>query len=268
MRARIATTILAALTLAALAAATSLAAAKVTTQTASAGGLTATLSYSDDPGITTKDERLAITQHGTRVYDEQLPATGCFKVCSPEGKRPVHVAKLYGDDGEDVVLTLFTGGADCCTLADVFVPSAAVQSYVLDQHNFGEDGFVLKDIGPQGRPEFVSADPAFYCRFSACYASGLPLEIFEFEGERFIDVTRQHRGMIASDGARWLKLYYKNPAQGRGAIAAWAADEDDLGSAYADTVATVLQRQYSDHHLTLSFIKRLGSFLKAHHYDD
>jgi hypothetical protein len=176
------------------------------------------------------------------------------------------VAKLYGDDGEDVVLTLFTGGADCCTLADVFVPSAAVQSYVLDQHNFGEDGFVLKNIGPGGRPEFVSADPAFYCRFSACYASGLPLEIFEFEGERFIDVTRHHRGMIAADGARWLKLYYKNPAQGRGAIAAWAADEDQLGKTYQATVRTVLQLQYADHHLSLGFVQSLEHFLAKHHY--
>ena len=66
MRRTIASTILAALALAALAAATSLAAAKVTTQTASAGGLTATLTYSDGPGITTKDERLAITQTAAR----------------------------------------------------------------------------------------------------------------------------------------------------------------------------------------------------------
>jgi hypothetical protein len=240
------------------------AAAQAARITASARGVTATLSYKGGPGITTKDERLTIAQHGSQVYDQRLPATGCFKVCSPEGKHPVQLANLYGDDGEDVVLTLFTGGADCCTLADVYVPSAAVQSYVLDQHNFGEDGFVLKDIGPHARPEFVSADPAFYCQFSACYESGLPLQILEFSGERFINVTKRYPKLIAPDGAKWLKLYYKNPAQGKGAIAAWAGDEDNLG--YAATVRTVLQLQTADGHLKQSFVAQLEQFLAKHHY--
>lgn len=255
--------ILAVLAVATLAVAAA-AAAKVTTQTASAGGVTATLSYSSGPGILTKIDRLKITQHGSQVYDERVPATGCSKVCGPDGKHLVKVTSLYGDDGEDVVLTLFTSGGDCCTLADVFVPSAAVQSYVLDQHNFGFDGFVLKDIGPRGRPEFVSADPTFFCRFSDCYASGLPLQIFEFESERFVDVTRQHRQLIAADAAKWLKLYYKHPAQGRGAIAAWAGDEDNLGD--AATVRTVLQLQTADGHLTASFVSALERFLAKHHY--
>jgi hypothetical protein len=241
-------------------------AAQAKTATASAGGVTATLTYGNgaENNASTTSQQLLITEHGKHVYEVPVPATGCFKICTPDGKSPLHVASLYGDDGEDVVLTLFTGGADCCTVADVFVPSAAMHSYVLDQHNFGEDGFALKDIGPRGRPEFVSADPAFYCQFSACYASGLPLEIFEFEAERFIDVTRHHRGMIAADGARWLKLYYRNPAQGRGAIAAWAGDEDNLG--YAATVRTVLQLQTADGHLTSSFVTTLEHFLAKHNY--
>lgn len=242
------------------------AAAQAKTASASAGGVTATLTYDIDVAgpATTTGQELVITSPGRTVYREQPPNKGCYKACTPIGKHPVQVASLYGNDGEDVVLTLFTGGADCCTVADVYVPSAAMHSYVLDQHNFGEDGFVLRDIGPGGRPEFVSADPAFYCRFNACYASGLPLQIFGFEGERFVNVTRHNRQLIATNASKWLKIYYKNPAQGRGAIAAWAGDEDNLG--YAATVRTVLQLQTADGHLTSSFVGALEHFLAKHHY--
>jgi hypothetical protein len=233
------------------------------TVTVSAGGLKATLSYGNGERSTTS-QQLLITQHGKPVYEEPVPATGCFKLCTPEGHDPLQVADLYGDDGEDVVLTLFTGGADCCTIDDVYVPSAATQSYVLDQHNFGEAGAKLEPIGPHARSLFVSANNAFYCEFSACYASGLPLQIFEFSGERFVDVTRQHPKLIAEDASKWIKLYYKHPAQGQGLIAAWAADEDNLG--LEATVRTVLQLQTADGHLKASFVTSLQSFLARHHY--
>lgn len=232
--------------------------------TASEGGVAATLSYSGGPGITTKDERLAIRIKGHLVYDLPVPATGCFKVCGPEGKKPVQVAALYGNDGQDIVLTLFTNGADCCTIDDVLVPSAAVGSYVLNQHNFGEAGAVLKDIGPDRRPEFVSADPAFYCRFTACYASALPVQIFEFSGERFVNLTRQHPHLLSADAERWMKLYARNPKHGLGAITAWAADEENLGE--GGSVHTVMQEQIGKGDLTAATVARLESFLKAHHY--
>jgi hypothetical protein len=239
------------------------AAAQAKTASASAGGVTATLTYATDVAgpATTTGQVLVITEHGKTVYQQQPPNTGCYKACTPIGKHPVQLASLYGNDGEDVVLTLWSGGADCCTRADVYVPSAALGSYVLDQHNFGEAGFALRDIGPSGRPLFVSANNAYYCSITICAASALPLQIFEFEAERFVDVTRAYPQLIAKDAGRWLKLYYKHPAQGEGAIAAWAADDYLLGSKYKATVNTVLQLQYADHHLSNSFVKSLDKLL-------
>ncbi len=240
--------------------------AHAATVTASSGDVSATLSYADGPGITTRNERLKITENDNVVYDRAVPATGCFKVCSPEGRDPLAITDLYGDDGDDVVLAAFTGGADCCTLADVFVPSAAMRTYVLDQHNFGEAGFVLRRIGPGGRPLFVSGDQSFYCRFTDCAGSALPLQILEFDEERFKDVTRQYPRLIAGDAAKWLKLYYNDPGQGLGAIAAWAADDDQLGKARQATVRTVLQLQVADGRLKRSFVSQLQTFLATHGY--
>jgi hypothetical protein len=240
------------------------ASAFATSTSASAGGVEATLSYSGGPGITTKNERLTIEQNGKVVYSEPVPAKGCFKACAPEDKNPVHVVDLYGDGTEEVVLDLFSGGADCCTIEQVYVPSAAVNSYVLDQYNFGNAGAVLADIGPKGRPEFVSANGIFYCQFVGCAGSGQPLQIFEFSGEKFVDVTKQHPRLITADASRWLKLYHQQPADGEGLLSAWAADEDNLGRQAA--VSTLLQSQVADGHLTAAFVTILQNFLSKHGY--
>jgi hypothetical protein len=258
-------TIVAALALTLLAGVTADAAGAITKDSATAGGLTATLSYSGS-GFTVKNVRLTLLQHGKVIYDQAVPRTGCFHVCVAGDKNPVHIADLYGDDGEDVVLTMFSGGADCCTIDDVYVPSAAVQSYVVDTHNFGEAGAVLKNIGPRGRPLFVSADPLFYCRFTDCAASGLPLQILEFEGERFVDVTRSYPKLIAADAERWLKLYSREPSDREGLIAAYVADQYQLGGSGRTTADTVLDRREHDGSLTRKFVAQLLAFMKAHHY--
>lgn len=240
------------------------AAAQAHSASASSGGVKATLSYTGGPGITAKHERLTILRGGKTVYDRAVPASGCFKVCAPSTKRPVALASLYGGDGEDVVLNLWNGGADCCTVADVYVPSAAMGSYVLDSHNFGEAGYTLRNIGPHGRPLFVSANSAYYCSVTFCAASALPLQIVEFEAEKFVDVTRSFPKLIARDAARWLKLYDRNPKQGEGALAAWAGDEYLLGPSHRGAVQTFLRRQRAERHLTLAFVKSLDKLLAEH----
>jgi hypothetical protein len=240
------------------------AAAQAHSSTASAGGIRATLSYSGGPGITTKDERLSIVENGRSVYDQAVPRQGCVSVCGPGTKQPVAVTSLYGDDGEDVVLNLFSGGADCCTIADVYVHSAAVGSYVLDQHNFGEAGFKLENIGPAGRPEFVSADKSFYCEFTVCAASALPLQIFEFEDERFVNVTEHYPKLISRDAAHWAAVFNHDPKQGLGAFAAEVADLESLNEGNGLSVALVDQAPKA--HLTRDYLIKLTHFLRVHHY--
>jgi hypothetical protein len=240
------------------------AAAQAHSSTAAAGGLKATLSYSGGPGITTKDERLAIVRGGKAVYNQPVPSAGCLKVCGPGAKQPVAVASLYGNDGEDVVLTLFSGGADCCTVADVYVPSAAVQSYVLDQHNFGEAGFVLRNIGPRNRPEFVSADASFYCVFTDCAGSALPLQIDQFNAERFVNVTKNYSQLISADAARWSAVFNREPMNGLAAFVAEIADLENLDDGNGINAAIVDQAPKA--HITHAVLTRIKRFLAAHHY--
>ncbi len=233
--------------------------ATATTVSARGAGITATLSFrGSGPRVT--DERLSISQHGKVVYDQPVPTTGCSRVCAPL-LHPVAVADLYGDGFQEVILNLWSGGADCCTLADVFVHSSAMNSYVLDQHNFGPAGFVLRNIGPHGRPLFVSADRAYYCEFSSCAASVLPLQILEYSGERFIDVTRSQPRLIRADAARIWKLYITHIHTGQSAFAAWAADEQNLGR--GALVTSTLRREVAGGHLSTGFAAALRRFLSG-----
>ena len=231
--------------------------------TASAGHVTATLSFQHGPGPLTTDERLQITAPGMARYDEPVPAKGCFKVCSPITTEPaVQVADVYGDGEYLVVLNLFTGGADCCGIVQVYAPSAAVGSWVLTERNFGEAGAKLVDEG--GHELFMTGDDAFACAFIDCAQSGLPLQVFSFTGEAFHNVTTSYPALITKDANVWAKAYDADPRQGQGVIAAWAADEDNLGR--EATVATTLQGQVKHHNLTASFVSSLRSFLEKHGY--
>jgi hypothetical protein len=237
-------------------------AAAAKSYSAHAGGVTATLSFTDGPGITTKNERLTITAPGMPTYDQPVPAQGCFKVCSPGNQPVVQVADLYGDGEYAVVLDLWSGGADCCGIEQVYVPSASIHSWVLSTRNFGNYGARLVSLS--GHEVFLSGDNAFYCTFAACAASGLPIQIWSFTEDAFHNVTRSYPKLIAKDAAFWLKTYDKNISEGQGLIAAWAADEDELG--LSATVRTVLQLQVADHHLTQRFVAQLEAFLQHHGY--
>jgi hypothetical protein len=231
--------------------------------TASAGHVTATLSFAHGPGPLTTDERLVIKAPRMATYDEPVPAKGCFKVCSSVVTEPaVQVADLYGDGEYLVVLNLFTGGADCCGIVQVYAPSAATGSWVMSEHNFGEDGARLVEEG--GHELFISGDDAFACAFIDCAQSGLPLQVFGFSGETFRNVTTAYPRLIKRDASAWAKAYDADPKQGQGLIAAWAADEDNLG--LSSTVTTVLQRQVAAHNLSSSFVTSLQSFLRKHGY--
>ncbi len=226
------------------------------------GGVAATLSFVETSGIDVKNERLRITAPGMPTYDKPVPASGCFKVCDPGNKPVVQVVDLYGDGQYEVVLDLWTGGADCCGLVQVYVPSAAMHSWVLSSRNVGHYGAALTKLG--GREVFVSADNDFYCTFISCAASGLPVQVLSFTGDAFHDVTRSYPALIARDAASWLKLYYRHLGEGEGVLAAWAADEYNLGRAAAAT--SMLNQQVAARHISRSFVRTLQTFLTKHGY--
>jgi hypothetical protein len=252
--------------------------ALATTQTAVAGSVTATFTFTGKaPNF--HGERLTIARSGAVVYDQPVVAKFCGKLCwpgPPVGGRPsVQVVDVEHTGEPDVVLDLYSGGAHCCTVLQIFSFDPAANTYVGTEREFGDPDVRVADLRRDGRFELLTADDSFAYRFTDYAASGLPIQIFTFAGGRFIDVTRSYPALIAKDAAIWLKAFKGMARAGDpdsvGVIAAWAADEDLLG--HTGLVSRYLHRQAAAGHLNAPFgaggsrfVANLQRFLRRRGY--
>jgi hypothetical protein len=206
--------------------------AQSSSQTASAGGVSATFTYSGS-GITVTNPRLRIVRAGQTAYEEPVHAALCGSICGPGAlgahAHSVRVIRLEPSGAPDVILELFSGGANCCFIDQVFTYSPFTHGYLKTERNFGSFGVTVKRIGKAKHWRFVSADENFKYEFTDGAASGEPIQIWSFSGRRFHDVTRHYPNLIATDAKRWLHFFKQNLSNGVGLIAAWAADEELLG---------------------------------------
>ncbi len=228
--------------LAGLAAAAPTALAK--TEVAHSGQVTATLSFAGKyPDY--RDERLKIMRGGQPAYNAGVDSKWCGKSCSPLSASThgssIHVLDLEHTGQPDVVLDLYTGGAHCCVVEQVFSAGSVGKAYVKTERNFGDPGERIVDLSRNGRYEFLTADDSFAYTFTDFAASGLPIEVLTFSNRQFHDVTRRYPKLIVKDAARWLRTFKSMAKSGyqdtTGLIAAWAADEDLLG--HSKLVASV-----------------------------
>jgi hypothetical protein len=186
---------------------------------------------------------LSISRNGTVVYRRRVSATGCRGRCTtvavPPGKSPLRVTDLQGSGALDVTLGLFTGGANCCFIDQVFTYDPTAGTFVASEHNFLNAGATLTRL--DGRWVFASGDSRVTeAGFTDTADSGTPIQIWRFARRRFTDVTRTYPKLIRADAAKWMRLFNHHLSNDVGLIAAWAADEDLLG--HAPRVDTTLKR--------------------------
>jgi len=256
-------------------------AALATTQTAHSGNVTATFRFNGTyPNYT--GETMMISRAGTVFYDQPVVSELCATSCAAgeaNGKRSsVHVVDLEHDGQPDVVLDLYSGGAHCCSIEQIFSFDSGARTYLKTEHDFGDPGERIVDLGHDGRYEFLTADDSFAYEFTDYAGSGLPIEILAFSDRHFDNVTRSYPKLIANDAARWLQAFERMSAQryqdSVGVIAAWAADEDLLG--HSKLVSRYLAEQLNAGHLNSAlspeepggkkFIAKLEGFLREHGY--
>ena len=256
-------------------------AALATTQTAHAGIVTATFTFQGKvPNF--HGLRLTIARGGTVVYDQPVVAKACATLCWPGpitgGRTAVQVVDLEHTGDPDVVLDLYSGGAHCCNVVQVFSYDPGTMTYGEAERDFGDPDARIVDLRHNGRFEFLTADDSFAYAFTDFAASGLPIEILTFAGGHFTDVTRGYPALVAKDARFWLKAFdglaSDHYSDSVGVIAAWAADEDLLGN--SRFVGTYLEKQLKLGHLTVPagsfspggkrFITHLMRFLRNHGY--
>jgi hypothetical protein len=255
--------------------------ALATTQTGQSGNVTATFTFAGK-FLNYHGQRLEIAQGGTVVYNQPVVSKFCGKQCgplSPEvGQSSVNVVDLEHNGQPDVVLNLYTGGAHCCVVVQIFSFDPGTMTYVKTERNFGDPGAQIVDLGHDGRLEILTADDSFAYAFTDYAASGLPIEVLTFSGRHFTNVTRRYPKLIANDAAGWLKAFNRLSKQhyqdSVGVVAAWAADEELLG--HGGLVNRFLARQLKLGHLNSAlapqepggakFVANLRRFLRAHGY--
>ncbi|HTU87572.1 MAG TPA: hypothetical protein VMF57_18485 [Solirubrobacteraceae bacterium] len=259
---------------------TSAPAALATTETAHAGDVTATFTFQGKfPNY--HGQRLEINQGGTVFYDEPVTSKFCGNLCAPypsiTGKSAVDVVDLEHNGQPDVVLDLYSGGAHCCTIVQIFSFDPGTMTYAETETNFGDPDVQIVDLRHNGRFELLTADDTFAYEFTDFAGSGMPIKILTFSGGQFANVTRTYPELVAKNAAFWLKAFKQmapeHYSDSVGVIAAWAADEYLLG--HVKLVNTYLAQQAKQGHLNSPlypqasgqrFITKLKRFLRAHGY--
>jgi hypothetical protein len=253
------------------------AAGRAVSQSASSGSVTATFAYAVQPGSfgnTYANETLAITRAGTTAYSKPVvdPSCPCEPgMAGPKSSPSLQVVDLDHSGEPNVVLNIYSGGAHCCTIAQVFSYDAASGGYAETEHDFADPSFRLEQLGPGGDFRFVTADARFEYQFTSFAESGVPLQIDGLANGAFVDVTRSYPKLISQNARMWWRLFvtHRSHDAGVGPISAWAADEENLGR--AGFVERTLQRQLRAGHLDnpgvgnrggAAFVKALGRLLR------
>ena len=225
---------LAAVVLAGVTATTCLASAA--SYTVAGSNLVATLRYTGS-NVLTRNLRLSVSWSGRVLYSQPVRSRWCGTHCWPDsfavGAPALRLVRLAPDATPEIVLALYSGGAHCCFIDQVFSLAPGSHAVRKSEFNFGDPGARLAPIGVGASSYFVTADDAFAYAFTDFAASGLPLKIVSFSNGAFRDVTNSFPHLLAADARRWqlaframASSHYDNTV---GVVAAWAADEYRLG---------------------------------------
>ncbi len=150
--------------------------------------------------------------------------------------RPGHSLELRDLDGGDweVLVNVFTGGANCCY--GMYVFRYAAGRYRASYFDSGRAGVRVVDLDGDDRLELVSADPRFDYLFSSGAESFLPIQIYRFRDGGLTAVTREFPNRLRqSEREAWAvaNRIVRTGGNPQTAFAAWAADKYLLGEGSA-----------------------------------
>jgi hypothetical protein len=211
--------------------------AQAKTETATAGTVTARLSFEeggDEPGF--KNVRVQVERAGSLLVDEPIEKDCDFCLVVPAGggsddAPSIHVRDLEGDAEPEVVVDLFTGGANCCFYSLVWrLDGTAYKRFRLRPG--GSFGYDPRNLDRKGSLELVSQDYRFAYKYGSNVDTPRPVRIFRFRAGKLVDVTRSFKSFPKREAASLWRFYLKlrkDQVNLRGILAAYVADEYKAG---------------------------------------
>src|SRR5664279_4776402 len=122
------------------------------------GNVTATLGISSH-GMH-KRLRLTITLDGVTNVDEIVTSPvcppGCTAIALGTSKAPLRVVALRNRAVPDVVIGLYSGGAHCCFIDQVYRLNPKTNRFVKIEHDFADSGAQILDLNGHNSYEFLS----------------------------------------------------------------------------------------------------------------
>jgi hypothetical protein len=216
------------------------ASAATKTETASSGPVTAALTYdytqTDNGGYEFSRLHVTIDRAGVRLVDKAVGNEGDWPASAGRrGVSSVTVRDLDGDGEPEVLVDLYTGGANCCWYSDGFRYDAAQNQYIEQTlRPMMSFPYTLKDIDRDGHVEFRSADYRFAYKYGTNVDTPRPLRLFDWNAGNLVDVTRHFPALAAADAADMYKGYLRyrrvKGANVRGLLAAYAASSYNAGN--------------------------------------
>lgn len=221
------------------------AAATATTQTATRGQVTATLSYDHtqtmrDGASSFANMNVTVSRAGVQLVDKALSVTcdGCtpWPAGGPSTSNPsIFVRDLDADAEYEVLVNLYTGGANCCYYTEIWRFDDAQQKYVEKTlQPGGSFPYSLRDLNNDGAPEFKTYDYRFAYKYGSNADTPRPLRIFDWSGGKLVDVTIAYPKLAARDAAQYYRGYLKyrkvKDVSVRGLLAAYLASSYNAGN--------------------------------------
>src|SRR4051794_27823978 len=180
------------------------ASAATRTETDSAGQVTASFTYQYKKTSFGSSDfsrlHLTIDREGARMLDSDVgeeQCKGCFAWPASQatkGLSSVTVRDLDADGEPEVLLDLYSGGANCCWYSDSWRFDNGQNRYVQKLLRPGLSfPYTLKDLDKNGIPEFRSVDYRFAYKYGSNVDTPRPLRIFDWKAGKLVDVTRRFR---------------------------------------------------------------------------
>jgi hypothetical protein len=204
---------------------------------ASAGGVTAVLTYTCPKSAVCKDFKLKITRKGTQLVSDSLtPSSFSEAGIAPgrTGRKSVLVTDLDRDGEQEVVVDLYSGGAHCCFYSLIYGYTSSPPGYRRNHHSWGDAGYALRNLDGKGAQELRSGDFRFAYAFSSFAESRFPVQIWHYAGPgaKLKDVTRRFRRQVRRQARRLFRSvrgFRRQHLDIRGLLAAYQADNYNLG---------------------------------------
>src|SRR5258708_4336287 len=122
--------------------------------TQSSGIVSATFSYdqtADSYGNPVfANERLRISRSGQVFYDQPVTSGQCSPQCDVDmytsAAGPLTLADVEHVGQPDVIVNLYTGGAHCCFVEQVYAYDPGTMTYTRTERNFGDPGATISDL--------------------------------------------------------------------------------------------------------------------------